>query len=84
MAVVTNNISGSKFDASKIGITGSVIVSNDPIFPTFPGTDVVFFVSGSSDGTNKSSFGGDLVVTGSLNVQGETILSGDTVEITGS
>ena len=78
MALITNNISGSIANSSKIGVTGSVIISNDPIFPDFPGTDVVFFVSGSTDGTNKSSFGGDLIVSGAMSI------GGDSLEVTGT
>jgi hypothetical protein len=78
MALITNNISGSIADSSKIGITGSIIISNDAVFPVFPGTDVVFFVSGSTDGTNKSSFGGDLIVSGAMSI------GGDSLEVTGT
>jgi len=78
MALITNNISGSAADSSRIGITGSVIVSNSAVFPSFPGTDVVFFVSGSSGGTNKSSFGGDLIVSGAMSI------GGDSLEVTGT
>jgi hypothetical protein len=48
MALVTNNISGSASNSSKVGITGSVIIGNAPDarFP-IAGTDAVFFVSGS-------------------------------------
>lgn len=78
MSLITNNISGSAANSSKIGITGSVIISNDPVFPSLPGTDVVFFVSGSTDGTNKSSFGGDLIVSGAMSI------GGDLLEVTGT
>ena len=69
MALV-GHISGSTQTSSKIGITGSVIVANRPnaSFPTLP-SDVTFYVSGSSDGTEKSLFGGDLVVSGSAKAQ---------------
>lgn len=79
MALIANNISGSINNSSRIGITGSVIFANRPgsSFPSLPGTDVSFFVSGSS--TQKSSFGGDLVVTGSLKVTGGTTAVTDAV-----
>lgn len=68
MALIANNISGSISNASRIGITGSVIIANRPgsSFPTLPGSDVVFFVSGSS--IERSVFGGDVFVTGSITV----------------
>lgn len=79
MALITNNISGSSSNASKIGVTGSVIIANQPD-ATFPpiGTDVVFFVSGSTGGVDKSVFGGDMVVSGAVS------LFGDTLQMTGS
>ena len=71
MALVTNNISGSS-SGGRIGITGSVIFANQPgpQFPPMPGTDVTFFVSGSS--TERSVFGGTTVVSGTLFVDGDT------------
>jgi hypothetical protein len=73
MALITNNISGSSADAWKIGITGSVIFGNPGpgTFPSNPGTDSSFFVSGSIGGKGTSGtaiFGGDAVVSGSLTV----------------
>jgi hypothetical protein len=69
MALV-GHISGSTQTSSKIGITGSVIVANRPnaSFPTLP-SDVTFYVSGSSGSTEKSLFGGDLVISGSAKAQ---------------
>jgi len=82
VSLVTNNISGSASNNSKIGITGSVIFANTPSndFPVFPGNDVVFFVSGSigDQYKAKSVFGGDLVVSGSLT------LPANVIEVTGS
>jgi hypothetical protein len=82
VSLVTNNISGSANNNSKIGITGSVIFANTPSngFPAFPGDDVVFFVSGSigDQYKAKSVFGGDLVVSGSLT------LPANVIEVTGS
>lgn len=69
MALISNNISGSASNNSKIGITGSVVIANVPgsLFPDQPGIDTVFFVSGSKGtGTNISSFGGDLKVSGTF------------------
>jgi hypothetical protein len=86
MALVTNNISGSASNSSKIGITGSVIIGNAPgaRFPT-AGTDAVFFVSGSD--ASRSVFGGTTVVSGSLIADGNVQLgdsSNDTVTINAS
>ncbi len=75
MALV-GHISGSAQSNSVIGISGSVIVANRPqdLFPAMPGTDVKFFVSGSS--TTPSSdvalFGGDLMASGSFNLKSGT------------
>jgi hypothetical protein len=75
MALV-GHISGSTQSNSVIGISGSVIVANRPqaLFPAMPGTDVKFFVSGSS--TTPSSdvalFGGDLMASGSFNLKSGT------------
>jgi hypothetical protein len=75
MALV-GHISGSTQSSSVIGISGSVIVANRPqaLFPAMPGTDVKFFVSGSS--TTPSSdvalFGGDLMASGSFNLKSGT------------
>jgi hypothetical protein len=69
MALV-GHISGSSQSNSVIGISGSVIIANEPnsSFPSFPGLDVTFFVSGSTsgrlDGSNVAVFGGELVVSG--------------------
>jgi len=71
MALIANNISGSASNASCIGITGSVIFANVPgsSFPSLPGSNVSFFVSGSigADGENdkRAVFGGDVRVSGS-------------------
>lgn len=69
MALV-GHISGSAQTNSQIGITGSVVVANRPgaLFPTLP-SDVTFYVSGSSGSTEKSLFGGDLVISGSAKAQ---------------
>ena len=87
MALV-GHISGSKQSNSIIGISGSVIVANQPdsLFPIMPGTDVTFFVSGSSreDGTGVSVFGGDVVVSGSLTGHHGMFITGDRLEVTGS
>jgi len=75
MALV-GHISGSTQSNSVIGVSGSVIVANRPqaLFPAMPGTDVKFFVSGSS--TTPSSdvalFGGDLMASGSFNLKSGT------------
>lgn len=73
MALITNNISGSSADGWKIGITGSVIFANPGpgSFPSIPGSDSSFFVSGSVGGKGTSGtaiFGGDTVVSGSLTI----------------
>jgi len=73
MALV-GNISGSIQSNSVIGVSGSVIVANRPqaLFPSLPGTDTTFFVSGSADGTGRSVFGGDLISSGSFNLKSGT------------
>jgi len=86
MALVTNNISGSASNSSKIGITGSVIIGNAPDarFPT-AGTDTVFFVSGSD--ASRSVFGGTAVVSGTLLVYGNTTLgdsNNDSLTVSGT
>jgi len=86
MALITNNISGSSSDASKIGITGSVIISNrgDANFPSL-GSDAVFFVSGSE--SSKSVFGGAAKISGSLATDGNVTLgnsSDDVISVTGA
>ena len=67
MALISNNISGSASNQSKVGITGSVIIANAPgySFPNLP-TDAVFFVSGTIGGDDKSVFCGDVFFSGSL------------------
>lgn len=71
MALV-GHISGSKQSNSVIGVSGSVIIANRPddLFPSLPGTDVRFFLSGSNDLLNTSVIGGYLVNSGSLYVSG--------------
>ena len=85
MALV-GNISGSIQHNSVIGVSGSVIIANrnEALFPVFPGTDTTFFVSGSLDGTSKSVFGGDVVVSGSVNSKNGMSVSGDMLEVTGT
>jgi len=70
MALV-GHISGSIQSNSVIGVSGSVIVANRPqaLFPSMPGTDTTFFVSGSADGTGRSVFGGDVISSGSFNLK---------------
>jgi len=81
MALV-GNISGSGGVSNTIGITGSLIVANPGLglFPSLPGPDVAFFVSGNiaprAPGSPAASpdysvrgttvFGGDVVVSGTL------------------
>jgi hypothetical protein len=74
MALV-GHISGSSQSNSVIGVSGSVIIANRPnsLFPSFPGSDVTFFVSGALDNTAASVFGGKLVVSGGIN---STTISG--------
>ena len=79
MALISNNISGSSSNNSKIGITGSVIIANssNTSFPSLPGSDTTFYVYGSE--TSKSVFGGDVVISGSFkSIQG---LSGSLTKI---
>ena len=85
MAVITNNISGSSSGGSRIGITGSVIISNTSApFPQ-PSSDTVFFVSGSENA--KSVFGGAAKISGSLITDGNVQIgdsSNDTLTINAS
>lgn len=76
MALI-GHISGSSQSSSFIGISGSVIIANQPssAFPSAVslGPDVSFFVSGAIGGKggstrNVSVFGGDAVVSGSLTI----------------
>ena len=89
MALV-GNISGSSNANSLIGVTGSVIFSNNPAgsFPSsLPGTDVQFFVSGSVGGKggntrNVAVFGGDTVVSGALTVgSGSVIVTSNDIQL---
>ena len=78
MALISNNISGSSSNSSKIGITGSVVFANRPgsRFPQLPGVDTIFFVSGNVSTKPSTSpnttvqgttvFGGDVVISGTL------------------
>ena len=86
MALVTNNISGSASNSSKIGITGSIIISNSPDaqFPSL-GSDTVFFVSGSESA--KAVLGGAAKISGSLSTDGNVTLgnsSDDTITVSGT
>jgi len=89
MALV-GNISGSSNANSLIGVTGSVIFSNNPAgsFPSsLPGSDVQFFVSGSIGGKNGATrnvavFGGDMAVSGSLTVgTGSIVITSNDIQI---
>ena len=70
------SLSGSGGASNTINVTGSIIIANPGtggLFPSFPGTDAVFFVSGAIDGKAAGSrtvsvFGGDTVVSGSLTI----------------
>jgi len=70
------SLSGSGGASNTINVTGSIIIANpgtEGLFPAFPGTDAVFFVSGAIDGKAAGSrtvsvFGGDTVVSGSLTI----------------
>jgi len=52
------------------------------LYPNQVGSDVFFFVSGSTD--QKSVFGGDVVVSGSLVVNGELFAQVDLIDVSGS
>jgi hypothetical protein len=70
------SLSGSGGASNTINVTGSMIIANPGtggLFPSFPGSDTVFFVSGAIDGKTAGSrtvsvFGGDTVVSGSLTI----------------
>ena len=82
MALIANNISGSASNSSKIGVTGSVIFANVPgtSFPSLP-TDTIFYVSGSRNGTGRSVFTGDVVLSGTTYVG--TAQDGASLEVMG-
>ena len=86
MALITNNISGSSSGFSRIGITGSVVIGDAPqsAFPT-PGSDAVFFVSGSE--SKKAVIGGAAKISGSLSADGNVVLGNageDTITVAGT
>lgn len=70
------SLSGSGGASNTINVTGSMIIANPGtggLFPLFPGTDTVFFVSGAIDGKSAGSrtvsvFGGDVVASGSITI----------------
>ena len=70
------SLSGSGGASNTINVTGSMIIANPGtggLFPSFPGSDTVFFVSGAIDGKTAGSrtvsvFGGDVVASGSITV----------------
>ena len=70
------SLSGSGGASNTINVTGSIIIANPGtgvLFPAFPGTDAVFFVSGAIGGKAAGSrtvsvFGGDVVASGSITV----------------
>jgi len=70
------SLSGSGGASNTINVTGSMIIANPGTggaFPSFPGTDAVFFVSGALGGKAAGSrtvsvFGGDVVASGSITV----------------
>jgi len=87
MALIANNISGSASNASRVGITGSVIFANVPgsSFPSLPGSNVSFFVSGSigagEENDKRAVFGGDVRISGSLAVgTGSVIITSNDVQ----
>ena len=85
MALV-GNISGSVQSNSVVALSGSLIVANRPdaLFPGMPGADTTFFVSGAIGSVDKSVFGGDVVVSGSLTSKNGMIITGDVLEMTGT
>jgi hypothetical protein len=84
MALV-GNISGSVQSNSEIGLSGTIIIANQPdsAFPDMPGTNVTFFVSGSANtDTDVSVFGGDLTVSGSFIGYGNLLEVSGTLAVT--
>ena len=83
---LVGNISGSVQSNSVVGLSGSLIVANRPdaTFPGMPGTDTTFFVSGAIGAVDKSVFGGDVVVSGSLTSKNGMLITGDLLEMTGT
>jgi hypothetical protein len=71
--IITSNISGYGSN-SVIGISGSIVFQN----PQIPGSDTVFFVSGSNSA--RAVFAGTMVVSGSLVTSGSIFLGDSTNE----
>lgn len=74
MSLITNNISGSSSGNWRIGMTGSVVISDRPTvatFPLLPG-DASLFI----DGTKRTVVKGDSTFSGSIVASGSTILVG--------
>jgi len=70
---ITGSIVQSNSGSSTIGFMGNQVGSS----PSSIGSDVFFYVSGSI-GSDVAAFGGDLVVSGTI------LLEGDTLEVTGT
>jgi hypothetical protein len=73
---------GSFFQRNSGSSTAGFMGSDAVGTPSDKGSDIFFYVSGSSDGTNRSLFGGDVVVSGSVDVKSNVTLgdtTGDTV-----
>ena len=83
-------ITGSLWQMSGSSTTTVGFMGSRSGVPTDVGSDVFFYVSGST-GTDKSVFGGDLTVSGSftaegdlIEISGSLIIEANTLEVTGT
>ena len=80
MALV-GHISGSTQTSSVIGVSGSLIIADQPdqLFPVFPGDSTKFFLSGTR-GITKNVIGGDTYFSGTIygkSASGTTMYTAD-------
>jgi predicted acyltransferase (DUF342 family) len=87
--LIVSNISGSErgtihSDAALIAVTGAISIAREATdnAHVMPGADVAFHVAGTpNDGLTVSVFGGDVVISGSLNVKGDLITQSEVGEV---
>jgi predicted acyltransferase (DUF342 family) len=87
--LIVSNISGSErgtihSDAALIAVTGAISIAREATNNAhrMPGTDVAFHVAGTpNDNLTVSVFGGDVVISGSLNVKGDLIAQSEVGEV---
>ena len=87
--LIVSNISGSErgtihSDAALIAVTGAISIAREATgnAHAMPGADVSFHVAGTpNDGLTVSVFGGDVVISGSLNIKGDLIAQSEVGEV---